>query len=389
MNKVIRQSDSELLDFMLHRHAKIVKKTKKISGLPLTFISSGKPLKDLIIYGNTEAISGTSVSVGNKTKNLFDGNLYKGTIISDDSVEGNSTEAQQTRCRSNYISIEPDCDYTISVSNNPNGWILVYDQNFNKVYRYPSAQGDITYPTGRFPMTIHTPSSGCYLRFVIASNINNVSNVQLEKGGTSTDFEPYGYKIPVKISGKNLFNKTSPDIVYLAMNGGTFASADRTNIVIPVIGGKTYTITKPLTDVYQTVFSITHPADQVSYRINNENTFINHDSGNMTVTRTAPAEAKYLTIKLYNQYKAPETISSILEQIQVEENTAATPYEQYHEPITTDIYVAEQIPTGETISAKEKETVIPTFKGTNIITVETTVLPSQIELTGHIKNSNS
>ena len=47
---------------------------------------------------------------------------------------------------------------------------------------------------------------GVYFNYNITSDINIIINSQLELGNTATDYEPYGYNIPVRTSGKNLFD---------------------------------------------------------------------------------------------------------------------------------------------------------------------------------------
>lgn len=62
-------------------------------------------------------------------------------------------------------------------------------------------------------------------------------------------------------------------------------------------------------------------------------------------------------------------------------NDAETGYEPYHEPITTNIYLDEPLGEGQSINYKKDGLpAIPTFKGTSIITADTTVQPSNAEI---------
>ena len=78
--------------------------------------------------------------------------------------------------------------------------------------------------------------------------------------------------------------------------------------------------------------------------------------------------------------------------IQLEEGSTATPYEPYgykipikvsgnHEPITTNIYLDEPLGAGQSINYKKDGLpTIPTFKGTSIISADTTIQPSNAEI---------
>lgn len=58
-----------------------------------------------------------------------------------------------------------------------------------------------------------------------------------------------------------------------------------------------------------------------------------------------------------------------------------TDYEPYHEPITTNIYLDEPLSEGQSINYKKDGLpTIPTFKGTSIISTDTTIQPSSAEI---------
>ena len=64
--------DKSFNEIMWERHKRILRETKTISGTaPLTFKSNGRTLKNYRIYGNTETIGGSLVSVGEKTTNIL------------------------------------------------------------------------------------------------------------------------------------------------------------------------------------------------------------------------------------------------------------------------------------------------------------------------------
>ena len=85
-----------------------------------------------------------------------------------------------------------------------------------------------------------------------------------------------------------------------------------------------------------------------------------------------------------------EADTSAFEWIQLEKGSTATPYEPYHEPITTPIYLPTPLYSGEvmrsdgTITRSDGTTEtftapqIPTLNGTTVIDVDTAVKPESI-----------
>ena len=53
-------------------------------------------------------------------------------------------------------------------------------------------------------------------------------------------------------------------------------------------------------------------------------------------------------------------------------------YEPYIEPTTTNIYLDEPIEENESISLSDTNVDIPTIDGTNVISIDTTVQPSNV-----------
>lgn len=60
-------------------------------------------------------------------------------------------------------------------------------------------------------------------------------------------------------------------------------------------------------------------------------------------------------------------------------------YEPYYEPVTTNLYLPEPLAEGESISMSDTGVAIPTYDGKNILSVDTTVSPSNIMVKGNIK----
>ena len=190
-------------------------------------------------------------SVGDKTVNLFDKSLSPAAGIPDETAftgYGSLIYSNQNVLE----TLKPDTTYTITykvemvstpsdipsqANYNPIGLALYSgvsgytNLNFYKVSGYDFTPGSVY----EFKQTFTTPSnltdssanyrmigySGRYLMDDSTTKPGTVilSKIQIEEGDTTISYEPYGYKIPVKASGVNIYNpaKTS----YTA-NGVTF-----------------------------------------------------------------------------------------------------------------------------------------------------------------------
>lgn len=78
-----------------------------------------------------------------------------------------------------------------------------------------------------------------------------------------------------------------------------------------------------------------------------------------------------------------ETIYPMIRKADIEDDT----YEPYHIPLTTNIYLPEPLAEGESISMSDTGIAIPTIDGTNILTVDTQVQPSRVDVKGKIKKT--
>ena len=164
----------------------------EISGNPpLTFSSKGGFLKDYRIFGNTGG-------VGNRTKNLFDGFIEQGGITSTD---GNNFSSNIS-CRTGYIVLEENQTYTISIPSNA-GFMIRYIGFYktNNTFSHNTANAAQTY-------TFTTPADTVSIRVAFKSDDDRSmtperfegQHIQIEKSDVSTDYEPFGYKIPVTVS---------------------------------------------------------------------------------------------------------------------------------------------------------------------------------------------
>ena len=189
------------------------------------------------------------------------------------------------------------------------------------------------------------------------------------------DYEPYGYKVPVVVNGKNLLDFENPSI-------------------------KSFNLEKISNGIYQANTNKVFLANRwaldteagVQYRIlgttnNSEITiqlsdFINGTSSpqggqiraNESINLTFTATGK-TTLSIFSRL-ANQSFTATNFQI-YKSSIADTSYEPYVET-TTNIYIDEPIEENESISLSDTNTNIPTIKGTNVLTVDTTVQPSNV-----------
>lgn len=174
---------------------------------PITFQGIGENLLDY-------RIDGASGGVGERTKNLFNFNEWSENltvnannelIISNNSVTITAVENDAfTRVNPNIYKIDvlPNSQYVLSWDSNNTlpGRIYVFKNGLsgsgnyinvnNAIQKYItfSTDGDTTFITIRFGV-------------MNAGDSITYSHIQLEKGSTATDYEPYGYKVPVVCGG--------------------------------------------------------------------------------------------------------------------------------------------------------------------------------------------
>ena len=272
---------------------------EEVEGVPpISFNGIGENLLDY-------RIDGASGGVGDRTDNLFNGILLDGYYT-------DNTLTTLTSTNGIYKSLKitlPAGTYTV-----------VYSEAI-LIIRYIELNGDyMTNPAGQstvksYTFTLNSESTvGLCFRNSSNTEWNDSIKIQIEEGSTPTDYEPYGYKIPVVVSGKNLF-----DGIYGA-NHFSKIEPDKTITISTKSTGES-----SITFVYKksdgTRFGYT--------RLLNEN----ETSGSVTVT--TPSEAVGIGIYAATNY----TSQTIAYDTLIEYGDRATTYKEYIEPTTTNIYL--------------------------------------------------
>ena len=185
---------------ILHR---VTQKTSNTA--PLTFASTGQALKNYRIYGNT--INGENV--GDRTGNLFDNGITieNGTVSTE--TGANSSYQSQKRLRTSFIGFLSAGTYTINADGaNRVNCIALYSSQTSDDYI------ENVYGTALLPMSF-TLNEGGYIRIAFSKADNSdispydVSNIMLNAGSEALSYEPYGYRVPVTVEGKNLLPTTN------------------------------------------------------------------------------------------------------------------------------------------------------------------------------------
>ena len=218
-------------------------------------------------------------------------------------------------------------------------------------------------------------------RTIEALTALDFSDIYLVAGSIAPEsYEPYGYKILVVMRGKNLSGNHTVSSGYYYDDSGTPTPSDARfiRLIINVEPNTIYTISSNLK-----FYSI--------WEFNN-NTKISRRGGDNSNKYTIKTTKECNSLRISMSNTSGEADTSAFEWIQLEKGSTATPYEPYHEPITTPIYLPTPLYSGEvmrsdgTITRSDGTTEtftapqIPTINGTTVIDVDTTVKPESMTI---------
>ena len=312
------------------------------SGIPpLSLLNSkGDDLVDYKVYGNSVQ-DGTPMpdtpieiqSIGEKTKNLFDKNKWVG-----------ATEVVFNNVDCLKINDNTSFSYTVDGDNSSQYMFTfkIYRPSGNETKKTNLVTADrgilanITHDT-KYSVIISGGETIFFSGWGLEMYID-LSVTQLEEGDTATEYEPYGYKVPVKVSGKNLFNKE------VAGNSENWEKINYRYFPIYVGAGNNVTISYGENLEVGLGFYIvigyleSHKGMAIGtwlYHSSNENLI------KTEVTVTAD-NAGYIYLNVTgNATNLEQYIFN--NNFQIEINPTKTEYEPYVEPITTNIYLDEPL----------------------------------------------
>lgn len=240
------------------------------------------------------------------------------------------------------------------------------------------------------------------------------------KAGTLKDYKIYGntangesvgdlettgehageYKVPVTVEGKNLFDINNLEDHYdisvetgLPVRNSAYSHL-RCAITTPInvsAGDYYLTFNKNIAGEIGFIVSVFE-----------NNTLISRTSRYNSGDRIRISSGNNIYIGFHNQNVTAAVHPSDISNIMLNSGSTALPYEPYHAPVTTPIYLPEPIKMvgdeteyidyGEQkmhrIGADDIDVTLPalpTLTGTNVLSVGTAVQPSGVEITGRIK----
>lgn len=284
-------------------------------------------------------------------------NEYVPTYITYCSVLG-STVAVETKIA--YVGVafpvrvKPNTNYYLSNSNN-----LFIGTGFYTI------NGE--YIGANHYKNFTTPEN-CEIITVVCSptfkdTVVTFENIQLEEGTDATEYEPYGYKIPIKVSGKNL----------LKIEGRTEGTLEQGNIPIRQFEFDKYYTGWARNNQYYPWYTISHSIKENSVLIEprvgwygigfpmkakpNTTYYMSNLNKYQMGVGYYTKDGEYIGESAKNLFTTPNNCeimviscvptttggTTVYEDIQVEEGTVATDYEPYIESTETSIYLDEPL----------------------------------------------
>lgn len=354
--------------------------------------ATGANLINYRVYGNSVQ-NGTPTpqapaeieSLGDRTKNLFNINAdiesnhtTMKAIVSGNQVTTTSSSGSWIYFLFNFVETSQQKQFTLSynlVQGRARIGIRLYDINkeliddssitiqnlkYNQVYNgYYSDLTDVTFTLPQEVKYIRTFLVGMANDTIDDKNI--YSDIQLEEGSSATSYEPYGYKIPVKVSGKNLVDsekfysickniyngterieyngidcvQTKTSYLYDNWTGTKFSE-----FITDWEENTRYTLTMDVSAINVTsTFGVGFIYSDGTRNTNRCDITTLNDFQHIELTS---AENKSV-VGIAFSYANDMTININMDTFQIEEGTAATTYEPYVSPITTNIYLDEPL----------------------------------------------
>lgn len=364
----------------------------KIINANVTIADTVRTIKKLNIYGNSIQ-DGTPTptnpieieSLGNKTKNLFNVNKFVELVKKYDST-AEEVIVDGRRCILIQIRSLYHKDFS-SVANFETNKQYVWKMDIKHVEGLEGDYSDTLFLgyiyEGEDYSSTNIASTGAlthyknnYKEFTTSKSIistlgKNVSqigfsfgrnskwlidldSVQIEEGTTATEYEPYGYKIPITSGGKNLIENVNPDVE--TINGITYTKNSDGSITMN--GTSTAISTYPINSITSYVGMTTKLDGNTTYILSSEtplptNVYLQafgHVNGSV-VYKTAFKErsitfttSEETTWGFYIKVESGVTIDNVTVYPQLEIGSVATSYEPFVSlPTTYNIYLDEPL----------------------------------------------
>lgn len=340
--------------------------------------SKGKYMKNYGIYGNSIQ-DGTPTpdnpveiqSVGDFTKNLLPYPYISTTktingVTFTDNGDGSITVNGTATANAVFYLVDGESNYTLDKCGLKIGdsytisKILVSGDSIANIYFTANyydkngkmQEGAVISNSNTATKTIKSDfkSWGIYLLVLKDKTVNNTTiKLQLEKGSSATEYEPYNkYDIPITVAGKNLipypyiYTTTTINGVTFTDNGDGSITVNGTataNAVFFLANNSNLTI-KPNTTYTLSGFDELN-VSQADLRVSDSLTtaYMVHRDNTSAVFQYSNTDKVYIQILIRNG-----TVCDNLKfKPQLELGSTATEYEPYHEANTTHIYLDEPL----------------------------------------------
>lgn len=317
--------------------------------------------------------------VGDKTGNLFCPPSLYGINITTGEVDSNTLRQHGD----DFVPVVSNATYHIKmngIATSPsdcNLWILGYDENkqlitdgtFNPNYKVSLYNNTISINATNISFV--TSPSTKYIRWYTTSTPTNWDEISpmLNKGSEPLTYEPYGYKVPVVTRGKNLFDfekwkkyllsKHAPvtrgtiafegnnSFKIIANSADAYTSHLDNGFVIPINPNETYILS----------WEASNNNSGLIYVFPNGLTtgFVSVDNNaNKKLSFQFSTSVTFVTIRFgVTNAGSSITYSSIM----LNEGSEPLPYEPYHEPITSTIYLNSLLMADEVLDSTGKREV--------------------------------
>lgn len=372
---------------------------------PLTYnAKKAGYLTNYRIYGQT--VDGESV--GDRTENLFDGNFLQGYWAI---ADGAFISANNWVC-SSKLPCAPNTTYTSKFSTLSRWYGYVWFDIDGNYISSTLSQESAT-PTSPIIFTATSPSNAAYFGFDIAGATWNtlihpedVTDLMIVEGSTALPYEPYGYKVPVTVSNDT---DTLTTLIYLPepikMIGDEAEYVDYAE-------QKWHRVRKNLLKItYASAGTTTYDGVSISNNdgiltlngTSNNGAFINLATaiklpiGNYILTGGSenPMIRFQKTFSGYGyddtgagrNFICPEEVTSGVCSLKLTANYTYNNVKVYPMIRKADITDDTYEPYIENTDLDVTLPALPTFTGTNVLSVGTAVQPSKVYLKGKLKRT--
>ncbi len=338
--------------------------TEEKTGVFYVLIHKGNTLDNITFYpriveGPTPEAPLEVESVGEKTKNLFQGISIVG---GSNTTYTNGTITQKIADTSTGVQFKlqayKNLSFLYHIVSKTITNLGVFYLNFTKEDTFNQICFGLNGTARDTTIIIDVSTLENGKTYTISANMLNITqgtvswnNTQIEEGNTLTEYEPYGYRIPVKVRGKNLLDLSEIHGKSYTSNGATMSVGEDGGI--SVSGTPTGYIGTNISNKPNlkgiTTFSIlgdfTNIAWQVVLRDKSNNILLDFTLGGAYRTETINMDnyQTYDNIMHYIKRNANNVQMRGTAYLQIEEGSGTKDYEPYKGEKTTNIYLSEPL----------------------------------------------